>query len=167
LTYGIEYMQGFSWRLDGKAPRCPLRLWEGVSPVDITLVGIEKSGVTKPRNDGTRGSALYTVPIKLSARPSTLWSRLFIEAWNHPESFTTMHRPGIATVSGDTVVLNGTSLEEVEKYHLSVLKAAAVRANEGERAHEAEEAERKSREAHEAEEFRKHVDESADRIKFD
>ena len=78
-----------------------------------------------------------------------------------------MHRPGIATVSGDTVVLNGTSLEEVEKYHLSVLKAAAVRANEGERAHEAEEAERKSREAHEAEEFRKHVDESADRIKFD
>ena len=78
-----------------------------------------------------------------------------------------MHRPGIATVSGDTVVLKGTSLEEVEKYHLSVLKAAAVRANKGEREHDAEEAEHKSREARETEEFRKHVDESADRIKFD
>jgi hypothetical protein len=135
--------------------------------MDITLVGIEKSGVTQPRNDGTRGSALYTVPIKLSARPSALWASLFIEAWNHPASFTTMHRPGIATVSGDTVVLNGTTLEEVEKYHLFVLKAAAALANEGERAHDVEEAERKSREAHEAEEFRKHVDDSADRIKFD
>jgi len=135
--------------------------------MDISLVGIDKGGVTQPRNDGTRGSGLYSVPIKLSARPSALWASLFIEAWNHPESFTTMHRPGIATVSGDKVVLNGTTLEEVEKYHLAVLKAAAVRANEEERAHEADEAERKSREAREAEEFRKHIDEAADRIKFD
>ena len=135
--------------------------------MNITLVGIDKEGVTQPRNDGTRGSGLYSVPIKLSARPPALWAQLFIEAWNHPESFTTMHRPGIATVSGDKVVLNGTTLEEVEKYHLAVLKAAAVRANEGERAHEAAEAERKAREAREAEEFRKNVDDAADRIKFD
>ena len=135
--------------------------------MDITLVGIDKVGVTQPRNDGTRGSGLYSVPIKLSAHPSVLWARIFIEAWNHPESFTTMHRPGIATVSGDRVVLNGTTLEEVEKYHLPVLKAAAVKANDGERAHEAADAERKAREAREAEEFRKHIDDAADRIKFD
>ena len=135
--------------------------------MDITLVGIDKDGVTQPRNDGTRGSALYTVPIKLSARPSAVWAQIFIEAWNHPEAFTTMHRPGIASVSGDKVVLDGTSLEEVEKYHLPVLKAAAVRANEGQRKYEEAEAARKAQEAREAEEFRKHVDDSADRIKFD
>jgi len=134
---------------------------------DITLVGIDKEGVTAPRNDGTRGSGLYKVPIKLSARPSAVWARIFIDAWNHPESFTTMHRPGIASVVGDTIVLNGTTLDEVERYHLPVLKAAAVRANAGERVHEVEEAERKELEEEERDRFRKHVDEAADRIKFD
>ncbi len=135
--------------------------------MEIKLLGIDKEGVTEPRNDGTRGSALYTVPFRLSARPSAVWSKLFIEAWNHPQSFTTMHRPGIASVQGDKVVLNGTTLDEVERYHLPVLKAAVARANEGERAYEEEVAARKAESERETQDFRKHVDEAADRIKFD
>ena len=135
--------------------------------MEINLLGIDKEGVTPPRNDGTRGSALYTVPFRLSSRPSAVWSKLFIEAWNHPQSFTTMHRPGIASVQGDRVVLNGTTLEEVETYHLPVLKAAVATANEGEHAHEEEAAARKARSERETEDFRKHVDEAVDRIKFD
>jgi hypothetical protein len=64
-------------------------------------------------------------------------------------------------------VLNGTTLEEIEKYHLAVLKAAVTRANEGERAYEEESAARKAESERESEGFRKHVDEAADRIKFD
>lgn len=135
--------------------------------MEIKLIGIDKEGVTEPRKDGTRGSALYVVPFRLSARPSVVWSKTFIEAWNHPQSFTTMHRPGIASVQGDRVVLNGTTLEEVERYHLPVLKAAVAVANEGELAYEKEVAARKAQTEREAEDFRKHVDEAADRINFD
>jgi hypothetical protein len=135
--------------------------------MNIQLVGIDKDGVTQPGKDGTRGSSLYSVPIRLSSRPTELWSKLFVEAWNHPESFTTMHRPGIASVVGDSVVLDGTTLEEVERYHLPVLKSAAIRANEGIRSQEAADAEGKSQEERERQEFRKHVDDAADRIKFD
>lgn len=46
----------------------------------------------------------------------------FIKTWNQPPQFTTMHRPGIARVSGDRVILDGTTIEEVEKYHRDTLK---------------------------------------------
>ncbi|PCF56803.1 hypothetical protein B5C08_01845 [Staphylococcus delphini] len=32
-----------------------------------------------------------------------------------------MHRPGIATVIQDKIVLNGTTIEEVKKYHRDTL----------------------------------------------
>ena len=81
---------------------------------DIKLVGVDIDGVSEPRNDGMDGrggSALYTVPITLSAKPSAEWGRFFVEAWDHPETFTTQHRPRIATVQGNKVVLTGTTLE--------------------------------------------------------
>jgi len=40
-----------------------------------------------------------------------------------------MHRPGIASVEGDKVVLNGTTIEEVERYHKKTLKIAVDMAN--------------------------------------
>jgi hypothetical protein len=33
-----------------------------------------------------------------------------------------MHRPGIASVIGDKIVLNGTTIEEVRDYHIETLK---------------------------------------------
>jgi hypothetical protein len=81
----------------------------------VLIVGIVKEGVGKPRNDGTRGSALYRIPLRLSRRPSEQWSRLFVETWNHPPRYTTMHRPGIASVRGDTIVLDGTEMHELEQ----------------------------------------------------
>lgn len=35
-----------------------------------------------------------------------------------------MHRPGTASVSGSTINLNRTTIEEVEQYHLATLKLA-------------------------------------------
>ena len=83
----------------------------------IRIVGIVEESVTKPRNDGTRGSALYSVPFKLSTRPPAEWAAYFPRAWDCPSSWTSAHRPGICEVRGDTIWLNGTTLEEVEKTH--------------------------------------------------
>ena len=41
-----------------------------------------------------------------------------------------MHRPGIASMSGDKVYLNATTVEEVQKYHRDTLKLALEDANE-------------------------------------
>ena len=89
------------------------------SPVvgPVKILGVLADKVTEPRLDGTRGSALYTVPFQLNSRPSSCWGDIFVEVWNSPPRFTSMHRPGIASARGDTIVLEGTTLEEVKRYH--------------------------------------------------
>ena len=95
----------------------------------IHLVGVITEEVGTPRNDGTRGSALYKVPLRLSKKPSNMWGDLFVAAWNNPPRFSTMHRPGIASVFGDKIILNGTTIEEVRDYHYDTLKLCVDIAN--------------------------------------
>lgn len=83
-----------------------------------------------PRNDGTRGSALYTVPFRLSRHPPRRWVERFVENWNRPPKFTTRHRPGIARISGDKVLLEGTDMDEVESYHAETLRLVLEKTNE-------------------------------------
>ena len=80
---------------------------------DIYIIGIIEDEVTAPRNDGTPGSVLYCVPFRLSRQPSETWKHIFIQAWRNPPCFTTMHRPRIASVEFDKILLDGTTLEEV------------------------------------------------------
>lgn len=96
---------------------------------DIRIEGVIADEVTTPRMDGTPGSALYRVPFRLSRRPDPEWAALLVKNWNHPSSYTSMHRPGIASVVGDTVVLNGTTVEEVKRYHRDTLKLALAETN--------------------------------------
>jgi hypothetical protein len=133
----------------------------------IELVGVIPEEVGSPRNDGTRGSALYRVPFRLSAHPSSRWSQFFVANWNRPPSFTTMHRPGIARVAGDTVVLDGTTMEEVEKYHLQTLKLAIGEANKLEAAAVQRNREAEQLRAAAEEEHRRHVEDVAGRLDFD
>lgn len=95
----------------------------------IRITGVIIDQIGTPRGDGTRGSALYRVPFRLSRTPPREWATFFIEVWEHPQRFTTMHRPGIASVVGDTVILDGTTVDEVEKYHKETLVLAAGEAN--------------------------------------
>jgi len=95
----------------------------------VSLLGIIADEVTKPRNDGTRGSALYAVPFRLLRRPPADWSTAFVQAWDSPSRFSTMHRPGIVRVEGDKVILDGTTIEEVERYHRDTLDLALEAAN--------------------------------------
>lgn len=96
----------------------------------IRLLGVITDEVGQPRNDAHPGSGLYAVPFRLSREPTDIWVRAFIQAWEFPERFTSMHRPGIARVESDKIILDGTTIEEVEKYHLETLKLAIKRANE-------------------------------------
>lgn len=133
----------------------------------VRIAGVVEEGVGKPLNDGSRGSALYRVPLQLSRRPSRVWAELFKRNWDRPPSFTTMHRPGIGLVHGDTVVLDGTTMEELETVHLSTLRAVMEKTNA-----EAAEIERREHDAHQREQQQRrshdeNVRDVSRRLRFD
>lgn len=120
-----EEDQASAASVSGAAPQAT----PGNESEPIKIIGVVKEGVSKPREDGTRGSALYRIPLRLSRPPSALWSRVFRETWDRPPRWTTMHRPGIGSVQGDTIVLNGTTMDELEKYHVETLRHVIEKVN--------------------------------------
>lgn len=68
------------------------------------------------RNDGTPGSGLYSVPIKLNRVPSAREAQLLVRHWDRPSQFITMHRPGVAQVSGSSLILTRTTIDEAKQY---------------------------------------------------
>ena len=134
---------------------------------DIKITRVIVEDTTEPRNDGTPGSALYSIPFALSRRPSSEWEQLFIENWNHPPQWTSMHRPGIARVSGATVVLNGTTIEEVERYHRDTLQSAISETNRQYREWRRKQEQRRAQEEAAREERRRRIEDASKSIKFD
>jgi hypothetical protein len=133
----------------------------------IKIVGVIAEEVGVPRNDRRPGSGLYEVPFRLSRQPSEQWAEFFIDSWNRPPEFTSMHRPGIARVEGDRIILDGTTIEEVERFHLKTLKLAVERANElAVQWRRSREQRGKALNDQEVE-HRHHVKEVAKRLKFD
>ena len=132
----------------------------------LDLVGVVSEEVGTPRNDGTPGSGLYVVPIRLSRQATAAEIRLLVEIWNRPPSWSTMHRPGILTVHGDRLILDGTTIDEVRDVHATTLRAVIDRVNQladEERSRAKAEAARlaDAKQAHE-----NHVDEVAAEIAF-
>jgi hypothetical protein len=133
---------------------------------DIEILEVDAGDVGQPRNDGTPGSALYRVPIKLSARPSAVWAEIAVKTWDSPPSFTTMHRPGIASVIGDRFILDGTTVEEVEAYHAATLKLVVERANQLAQEIEERERDEERRTEQDAQAHTENVAAVSKRIKF-
>jgi hypothetical protein len=154
----------------GGRDRRPISSARGATVADdvpVTIVGVDIAGVTKPRLDGTRGSGLYRVPLQLNRVPPKFWSDNFGHTWDHPPVFTTMHRPGIGSIHGDRIVLDGTTIEEVEQYHVTTLKLVVRRLNEMTDTHLAAERQRREAEQIAAAEHERQVADIASRLRFD
>jgi len=134
-------------------------------PIEIT--SIISDAITNPRMDGTRGSGLYAIPFQLSRRPSADWAELFVETWRHPPRWTTMHRPSIAKVSGDRIILDGTTIEEVEKYHRETLLAVLDYVNERIAEHEKRQQQQAAEALKRTQEHESNVKDVANKITFD
>lgn len=139
---------------------------EGEGPEPIRIVGVVVDEVGEPRNDGTRGSALYKVPLRLSRHPSSLWCELFLKSWDLPPRFTTIHRPHIASVIGDEIILDGTTIEEVRDYHRDTLILCVEEANKLEVEYLEKERKRQAREEAMRSAYRKNVEDVAGTIGF-
>ena len=134
---------------------------------DVKIIRVVVEEITEPRNDGTPGSALYSIPFALSVRPPSEWVELFIENWDHPPRFTLMHRPGIASVEDATLTLHGTTIEEVERYHRDTLQLVVTETNRQYREFLREHDQRRLRGDALREEHRKRIEDASKRIKFD
>lgn len=133
----------------------------------IKILGVIADEVTEPRLDGTCGSALYRVPFRLSRSPSSLWQQLFLKAWDSPSRYTTMHRPGIASVSGDKIVLDGTTIEEVAEYHRDTLVLCVNEANNEEKQIIAKQQLIEEQKRQQSTEHKSRIEDISKRIKFD
>lgn len=153
------------------SPQRPRRNWAQIENEDedepVRIVGVDTEAIGRPRNDGTRGSALYRVPLILNRVPAAVWRSNFASAWNSPPAWTSMHRPGIASVQGDRIVLDGTTIEELEKYHLQTLKLVVRQLNEHTAQFLRAERERRRVEAEAAAAHDRNVREAAARLRFD
>lgn len=132
----------------------------------IHILGIITNEVTIPKMDGSRGSALYSVPFQLSKTPSGLWGQIFVAIWNSPPRFTTMHRPGIASVIGSKIILNGTTIDEVKNYHRDTLLLCVEEANKKEQEIKERENRLKEQEEKRKQQHFQHVSDLADEINF-
>ena len=77
--------------------------------VRISLVGIDIEACGVPRNDGTRGSSLYSVPLLLSAEPPKLWCKIFEENWH------SLPRPKLC-IDRNRLVFSRTTVKDVPGY---------------------------------------------------
>jgi hypothetical protein len=132
----------------------------------LRIVGIIVDQVTEPRLDGTPGSALYSIPFRLSRRPSREWCEIFLNEWNHPRQYTSMHRPGIAKVSGDKIILDGTTIDEVKRYHRDTLVLCVDETNKKEAEYRARLARQQEAQQRKSESHRREIDDSAGDIQF-
>ena len=78
-----------------------------------------------------------------------------------------MHRPGIARVLGDRIILDGTTMDEVERYHAKTLKLALEKTNEEATAEEERVRLLAERQRKRELEHRNSVGEISKRLKFD
>ncbi len=134
---------------------------------DIRIEGVIVDEVTDPRNDGTPGCALYTVPLRLSKRPDGLWSDLLVRNWNMPPAYDTWHRPGILSVRGDQAILDGTTIEEIRDHHRETLRLVIEKTNREYREIAQRQRAQEEREGQERDAHRRSVREQARDLSFD
>ena len=132
---------------------------------EIKILGIVAEEVTSPTNDGSDGSALYTVPLLLSREPSAKWAEFFMESWNVYQGSMVSRHTGEISIIGDKMHIRDINLDYIED-NKEALKEHVDAVSRKEREHEfkksMQEEERQKREK----ERREHVEKRAKEIKF-
>ena len=78
-----------------------------------------------------------------------------------------MHRPGIARVVGDTIILDGTTMHELEEHHARTLRLCVERVNDQEAEYLERMRAQQQRADDERQRHQQEIDEIADRLRFD
>ena len=136
-------------------------------PIKLARVLTNEVGFPGESQDGSRN--VYSVVFQLSEEPSARWGDYLVHFWDRPQVPYSHghHRPGMTSVVGNKVILEETTIDEVEGFHLPVLKAAVRMANDAEARSVVEDQRRAERRRLEEAEHRRHVSEVAKRLPLD
>ncbi len=77
-----------------------------------------------------------------------------------------MHRPGIASVIGNRIILDGTTIDEVKEFHRDTLKLCVNEANKRELRYIALKQQERERKAQQKAEHMNHVSSVIDEIEY-
>lgn len=91
--------------------------------MDIEIVELDDN-IEKGSNNGDKFF------VKLNGRPEEAWSKIFMEKWKRPSTFSSMHAPSIASISGNKVILDNTDISIVKSTHLATLKLVVGETNQ-------------------------------------
>ncbi len=91
-------------------------------PVRITNIIVEQ--VSEP----LVGALHYKIPLRLSRIPEPEWVRQFLRAWDEQKDLTSMHLPAME-IGSDRIILDGTTIDDLEQSHIGALKLAVDEAN--------------------------------------
>ncbi len=128
-------------------------------PIRITNIIIEQ--VTEPQI----GARHYKIPLRLSRIPDSEWMRQFLRAWEELKGLASTQLPGVE-IGSDRIILDGTTIDDLEQFHIKVLKQALDEANrisrdKYEKLHDSGDGKKELTQHHE------YVAEIAKRIRFD
>jgi len=131
---------------------------------EIRVLGVIVNEVSEPQSAG-RGRTVYDVPLQLSRRVPKEWAQYFLCAWHRGPKISAEHRPVVVNVGADRIVLEGTTIDEVEQF-LELIKFAISEANQ-KSYHEATELQEEEIIAQQKrKEHLRHVAEVAKRLRF-
>ncbi len=86
---------------------------------------------------------------------------------DNPPQFSTMHRPGIAKVTGNRIVLDGTTAEEFTRHHKQTLDLAVAATNTQHAEHRRREQAANQAAHDDARRHKDHVDRALASLSFD
>ena len=78
-----------------------------------------------------------------------------------------MHRPGILSVQGDRLILDGTTIEEIASTHRETLRLVLGQVNQDVAKAEEDQRQQRLQEQKRKDEHRRNVEEAAKRLRFD
>jgi hypothetical protein len=133
---------------------------EDYEPIRITGIIVDRI------SDPPSGGSLYEIPLRLSRTPDPDWMHHFLRTWDRPQHFASSHRPGME-VGSDRIILDGTTIDELEQFHLRTLKFAVDEANRLASEDKGKLRQTASAEEQKRIEHREHVAAVAKRLRFD
>jgi hypothetical protein len=90
----------------------------------IRITGIAVESMRDP--SGPSPDDPYDVPFRLSREASPQWEQEFLKAW---DKLSTRGQAVTASVGADQIILNATTIDDVERFYLVALKLAVAEAN--------------------------------------
>jgi hypothetical protein len=87
---------------------------EDLKNVEIKIEGISDSQPIEK-------SSLFKITLTLNSKPPSKWIEAFNHFWKRPREYSGRHAPNIASIQGNSIIMDGTTSTDIENIHKKTL----------------------------------------------